>query len=333
MAVSIRDIAQRAGVSTSTVSKVLNGSREPIRLQTQDRIRRAVLELGYRPNRLAQSIARRKSGTIGLMISGLQNPFFVSLLETAESLLMTSGYQILLDAAPSVEGSYAQHSRLNGWPVDGVLMWAFPEQSLQMYIGAQAADIPVVYLGNPRADASDHYGGGRLAVEHLLERGYRRIAYLGASQSGSLHGPRYQAYADACRKAGLTPETIELEHRAETCETGLAGGLRLAALPPEQRPEAVVCVNDVLAIGVYHGLRRGGMRVPEDCAVVGFDGIKEGQCEDIPLTTVHSSVEKLCREAMAILKQRMEGDQEGVDQKAVALQITIPTEFMQGGTT
>jgi LacI family transcriptional regulator len=333
MAVSIRDIAHHANVSISTVSKVLNGSREPIRAQTQDRIRRAAVELGYQPNRLAQSIARRRTSTIGLMISGLQNPFFVSLLEAAESLLMASGYQILLDAAPSVGGSYAQHSRLNGWPVDGVLMWAFPEQSLETYIGAQANDVPVVYLGNPRDDGSDwvafdHYGGGRLAIEHLISRGYRRIAYLGAHQSGSLSGPRYQAYADACREARLTPETVELEDRAETCETGLAGGLSLAALPPQRRPEAVICVNDVLALGVYHGLRRAGMRVPEDCAVVGFDGIKEGQCEDIPLTTVHSSVDKLCREAMTILTRRMDGDRETAPR-----QFTIPMEFMHGGTT
>ncbi len=333
MAVSIRDIAHQAGVSTSTVSKVLNGSTEPIRAQTQERVRRIATELGYHPNRLAQSVARRKTHTIGLMISGLQNPFFVSLLETAESQLLVSGNQILLDAAPSVAGSYSQPSRLNGWPVDGVLMWAFAEQSLSMYLGAQARDIPVVYLGNRRDDDSDwvafdHYGGGRLAAEHLVTRGYRRIAYLGAFGSGSLRGPRYQAYADVCAEAGLPIEIFELEDVAETCETGLAGGLRLAVLPPEKRPEAVLCVNDVLALGVYHGLRRAGLRVPEDVAVVGFDGIKEGQCEDIPLTTVYASPEKLCREALEILVRRIAGDRQGPP-----CQITVPTEFMRGGTT
>ncbi|MGI4788185.1 MAG: LacI family DNA-binding transcriptional regulator [Janthinobacterium lividum] len=332
MAISIRDIASQAGVSTSTVSKVLNGSRETIRPQTQERVRRIASEMGYHPNRLAQSIARRRTGTIGLMISGLQNPFFVSLLETAEALLLDSGNQILLDAAPSIAGSYAQHSRLNGWPVDGVLMWAFAEQSLEMYLGVQAREIPVVYLGSPRDDGSDwvafdHYGGGRLAAEYLVRRGYRRIAYLGAFGSGSFQGPRYQAYADVCQEKDLGVETFELEDQAETCEAGLAGGLRLAALPAARRPEAVICVNDVLALGVSHGLRRAGLRVPDDVAVIGFDGIMEGQCEDIPLTTVLTSPKALCQEALGILTQRIAGHRGEAPR-----QITIPVEFLPGGT-
>lgn len=332
MAVSIRDIALQAGVSTSTVSKVLNGSRETIRPQTQERVRRIASKMGYQPNRLAQGIARRRTGTIGLMISGLQNPFFVSLLETAEALLLDSGSQILLDAAPSIAGSYAEHSRLNGWPVDGVLMWAFAEQSLEMYLGTQARDTPVVYLGSPRDDGSDwvafdHYGGGRLAAEYLVGRGYRRIAYLGAHGSGSLRGPRYQALADVCWEAGLRVETFELEDPAETCQAGMIGGLRLAALPADRRPEAVVCVNDVLALGVYHGLRRAGLHVPDDVAVIGFDGIMEGQCEDIPLTTVSTSPKALCQEALGILTQRMAGDHVGAPR-----QITIPVELLHGGT-
>lgn len=191
MPVSIRDVAARANVSVSTVSKVMNDAPSRIPADTQENIRRAGLALGYAPNRMARSLGRRCTDTIGLMISGLRNPFFVDLAEAAEAALLEKGYQVLLEAASSDRGTYTRHSKLRGWPVDGILIWSAPEESLFDYIGAQAEGLPTVYLGHLRPDdpgsdavGCDLYEGGRLIAEHFIGRGYgvvdnRRIVSIG----------------------------------------------------------------------------------------------------------------------------------------------------------
>jgi DNA-binding LacI/PurR family transcriptional regulator len=348
VAISIREVAAQAGVSRTTVSQVLNNNAQArITDETRERVRRVAQETGYRPNLLARSLGRRRTDTLGLMISGLRNPFFVSLLEAAEAVALEAGYQVLADTAPaSALGSYSEHGRLRGWPVDGVLMWGFPHQVASNYLGPQSQDIPVVYLGYTRRDgtcavAFDLHGGGRQAAEHLVTQGYRRITYLYPYRAG-LQEPanpsaepadlRYQAYREVCRDAGLEPRTILMPREEETRAAGLEAGLRLAALAPSERPDAVLCFNDVIAVGVYHGLRRAGLSVPGDMAVIGFDGIEEGRFLDKPLTTVVSPADVLCREAFGLLAPLLRGEQAGEARPAEARQVLVPTALFRGET-
>ena len=333
MSVSIRDVAAQAGVSLATVSKVLNertGTR--ISSGTQRRVREAALALGYQPNRLAQGMVQRKTQTLGVMISGLQNPFFLSVLEETERRALEAGYQVFLDAAPSVAGTYGTHIKLRGWPVDGVLMWAASDQTLAQFLGPQAHDLPVVFLGYPRADSTDWVAfdlaeGGRLAARYLIERGCRRIGYVypwawPRPDVGLVHG----ACLETCHEAGVSVETISTVRPEETRRAGLETGLLIAARPAAERPDALFCHNDVIAVGVYHGLRRGGLRVPEDMALVGFDGIEEGQCLDVPLTTVQTPVDIFCKEAMSLLMRRLAKTPEPPGQ------IVVPVRLLRGGT-
>ena len=333
MPVSIRDVAAHAGVSLATVSKVLNdrtGSR--IAPGTQRRVREAAETLGYQPNRLAQGMVQQKTQTLGVMISGLQNPFFLSILEETERRALDAGYQVFLDAAPSVDGTYSEHVKLRGWPVDGVLIWAAPNQTLADFLGPQARDLPVVHLGYPRTDGTDWVAfdlaqGGRLAARYLIERGCRRIGYVypwawPRPDVGLVHG----ACLEICREAGIFVETISTVRQEETRRVGLETGLMIAARPVSERPDALFCHNDVIAIGVYHGLRRAGLRVPEDIALVGFDGIEEGQCLDVPLTTVHTPVDILCKEAMSLLMRRLAKTLEPPGE------MIVPVRLLQGGT-
>ncbi len=302
--------------------------------ETRERVQRAAQELGYEPNYLARSLGRRRTDTVGLMISGLKNPFFVDIMETAERLAQEAGYQVLLDAAPSIAGTYAMHGKLRNWPVDGILMWAFAHQKLDDFVGSRAAGVPIVYLGYARDDGAatvsfDLYGGGRQAAEHLLQRGYRRIAFVTTRPFPVLEtaDARYRAYHDLCSKAGRTPEVFVLEPAEQTRAAGFQSGRALAALPASKRPDALLCINDVIAVGVYHGLQHSGLRVPEDVAVVGFDGIEEGRYLDVPLTTVDAPVEQLCRQAFDLLMRRLSGA------LRVTQQIVIPTTLRIGGTT
>ena len=322
MAVSIADVAKRAGVSGGTVSHVLNnngGAR--IAPATQERVRAAAAHLGYQPNRLARSLGRQRTDTLGLMISGLQNPFFVHLLEAAERRAQKMGYHVMLDTAPSVGGTYHEHGKLRGWPVDGVLMWTIQCQQAQTYLGPQAADLPTVYLGNVgtcfgEAVMFDIEPAARQAAEHLLARGRRKLAYLfpypavlenpDSAHEGVIYEEgRYAAYAKVCRDAGLPLELVIMEKPEETREAGWLTGLALAARPASERPDAVLCLNDVVAQGVLFGLRRGGLRVPEDVAVVGCDGIAEGRFLETPLTTIVLDVETLCARGLDLLARRL----------------------------
>lgn len=338
MPVSIREVAARVGVSPGTVSHVLNGNvHARIAVATQDRIRRAAEEMGYQPNRLARSLGRGRTDTIGVIVSGLRNPFFADIVETLEGITVASGLHAIVEVTPQPPGDTVHHGNLSGWPVDGIILWAPPWQSLADRAGGGAnggSHAPVVYLGYPRTDGTDWVAfdlaaGGRMVAEHLLDRGRRRTWYL-TPFTENVPRPREArviAYTEVCRERGLEPNVVLLPRKEETRQVGLEMGLRIAALPPDERPDAVLCHNDIVAVGVYHGLVRGGIRVPEEVAVTGFDGLAEGQCLDRPLTTMLTPAEEMCRSAVDLLLRRIAGE------TGPAEGISIPGCLMIGETS
>ncbi|MDR3707199.1 MAG: LacI family DNA-binding transcriptional regulator [Capsulimonadaceae bacterium] len=347
MPVSLTDVAVRAGVARGTVSSVLNNRSAQARIspRTQERVRTAAAELGYRPNRLAQGLGKGRTNIIGLMIPGLRNPFFLSLLEAAEERAFRDGCDVLPDSAFQLRAAFNAEGKLSGWPVDGVLIWVHPDRSLSDFLGPWVQNIPVVYLGYRRNDDSDYVaidreGGVRTAMEHLRERGYRRIAYLYPWHDLQPEDSRYIVYEQLCREFGVCPEKIALETlntqmrhspitQAGLREAGLTTGLSIAARPKSDMPDAIVCHNDLVAIGLFNGLRRGGITVPDDIAIVGFDGIEEGQYLDKPLTSVESPGLRLIESAMDILRERLDGF--GADRPP--RQIVLPSTLRIGQTT
>ena len=334
MAVSLREVALQAGVSTSTVSRVLSGdARVQIAAQTQKLVRATALEMGYQPNRFARSLITGRTHTLGLMISRLSNPFFVSLIEGAESAAKAGGYKVLLDADGSHADDYLQSGRLTDWPVDGVIMWTWADQQLSDFLGGRALDTPVVYVGERSRpnDAPtlvyDVAAGAKQAIAYALERGARRPAQLVPYGPGDWERPelRAQIYNDACAKAGLQLETIVASPRAETREAGFNSALVLAQRPAHLRPDVVLCHNDIMAIGFYHGLLRAGVKVPEEIGVIGFDGLEEGRFLDKRLTTVHIPGEKIGERAVQMLLQQLSGESE-------RREVTVSTQFVRGET-
>jgi DNA-binding LacI/PurR family transcriptional regulator len=349
MPVSLREVAERAGVARGTVSSVLNDRAAELRIstQTQERIRRIAEEMGYRPNRLARGLEKGRTNILGLMIPGLRNPFFLGLLETAEERAFQAGYDVLPDTGFQLRASYHVHGKLSGWPVDGILIWVRPDKTLADYLGKWNEDAPVVYLGYKREDTTDFVGidredGVRQVMQHLQERGYRRIAYLYPWADLQPVDSRYTVYEAVCADKGLEPERIMLETlepqdrlslitQAGLREAGLKTGLSLALRPVGDRPDAIVCHNDLVAIGLFHGLRRGGLDVPEDVAVVGFDGIEEGLYLDKPLTTAVSPGVQVVETAFHILTQRLSDTDTHVERQPQ--QIMLPSTLRIGSTT
>ena len=331
---SIRDVAEKAGVSIGTVSHVLNGNGQArISVATQERVRGIAIALGYRPNRLARSLWRGKTDTIGLLVSGLQNPFFVEVLEAAQRLAIEAGYQVLVDSGPSVKGTYNAHPRISDWPVDAALAWTNPDQSITSFIGANGSSIPTVYLGFERKDGSDWvafdlYEGTMQLAKHLAERGYRRVGFVSAYEiEKSSQESRYRAYCDACALYAWEPRLYVTEGEQETRSAATELGSDVARLGHD-RPDALLCHNDILAVGVACGLERAGVLIPNEIAVAGFDGIEEGQFRVKPLTTVRTDPEELVRAALEMLYERMNS---GNDGKARTKK--IPAQLLIGGTT
>jgi DNA-binding LacI/PurR family transcriptional regulator len=139
-----------------------------------------------------------------------------------------------------------------------------------------------------------------------------------------------KAYEDVCREAGLpiTHLHIKQQHAEIECMLSLDVGLEIARLPADERPDAVICLNDMLAFGFYNGVRRAGLRIPEDIAIVGFDGSYLGRCLDLPLTTVAIPVEAICKAAIDLIVARLGGDRESGPRRLV-----LPTELIIGCTT
>jgi LacI family transcriptional regulator len=334
MTVSLKTVAERAGVSGATISRVLNGKNDRIPIETQERIIKIASEMGYRSNRFLRNSREGKTSTIGLMIAGLLNPFFVSVMESAERNALKLGYQVVLDPGLTVRGSYETHGKLQDWPVDGIVMWARTSQTIFDVLGSSALRVPAVYIGDERTDnenyvALDLASGTREIVKHLICRGYRSMTYVAPYDfRGPAPDPRVAAYLQSCVDSGIEPQYFVMDPQEETFTAGLKTGMHFGRMDSHYRPRALVCHNDVIAVGVYNGLKRCGIRVPQDVALTGYDGIELGQCLDIPLTTIAAPVEEMCSLAMQILARHIT-----TENTAPTQHFLLPVKLLVGGTT
>ncbi len=336
MRVSLADVAERAGVSKGTVSHVLNENTSArIAPATQERVRQVAAEMGYRPNIFARSLLGKQTKTLGLMIAGLENPFFVEIAKAMENAMAQAGYQALLYSTMAEPGGYPEFRNPSSWPVDGLFVWSRDEIDLTRYIGSQMHSFPVIYLGyedtgNRDYVAYDLYSGARKAMEYLVSRGYKRIASV--RPEGAAGGPpsesRGRVYLEVCNEIGQQPEYYFLDSCVSGMVSGFRTGMEIGAMPASQRPDALFCYNDTIAFGACQGLRRSGLRIPEDIGVTGFDGIEIGKCLDVPLTTVLSPPQPLAAAAVSILRRRLSGDLEAGFERVI-----IPTELVIGQTT
>ncbi|MGI4790594.1 MAG: LacI family DNA-binding transcriptional regulator [Janthinobacterium lividum] len=331
------DVAARAQVSAGTASHVLNGNHKArIAPATQERVRRAAQELGYRPNMFARSLLGKKSKTLGLMANNLDNPFFIGVARAAWQRAHEIGYEMLLDAQFSSLEMFRDRPRPRALPADGLLLWAETVQDIEFLLGREALGLPLVYLGlMSEADCDsvtfDFGAGMRQILDHLMQRGCRRpVMIVPGPREGDVLAPRSRAHAfhEYCRERTLPGTIFQLRTDLSYAEAALQGGLALAALPASSRPDAAVCYNDLTAIGVYNGLRRGGLRVPQDIAVTGFDGITEGQCLDLPLTTVVLPIDLACGAAIEMLVHRIEHVSNNPPNR-----ISLPSRLLAGATT
>ena len=289
---TIREVAKAAGVSTQTVSRVIN-DRPDVAPETRDRIRSAIADLGYQPSALARSLIQRRSYTLGVVTAGLKYIGPSRTLNGIAQQAEKSGYTLLLKELTSfeAENTAPQIQALLSRHVDGII-WAVPEvgdNHRWIETSLSRVPVPMVFLATEvRPDLAvvnyDNFGGGKKATEHLLEQGYKHIGHIAGPLDWWESRERKAGWKSALQAEGLEP--VET-HATEGNWSSASGDVAFRQLL-EQYPEmdAVFVGNDQMALSVLQIATQRGISVPADLGVVGFDGIAEAPYYSPPLTTV-----------------------------------------------
>jgi LacI family transcriptional regulator len=334
--ITLQDIAARAGVSKMTVSAVLNGRTGRIFVSevTRTRVLSLAREMGYRPNAAARALSTGRTGVVEFWAQNVDNPFFNAVFHAVRSHLLAHNLAVTLFemTAPRPTPSEGAESSLHpyaasGWAADGLLILDYPggEPRLEETMRARGArDLPFVTMGTYVASEADFvqvdlYAGAVDAVRHLVALGRKRVAYLVDHASYYPEEPRCRAYAEVMRSAGLEPEwMVAPDNRRATSRKFLHAHMRERGCP-----EALFCHNDLMAVGAHRALRDLGLRMPEDVAIAGCDGIEEIEYLDPPLTTVAQPVEEMCALACRFLHARIEDPKLAPQQQILKPQLIV----------
>lgn len=305
MDVTIKDIAREAGVTHTTVSRALRGS-SLISVETSERIHQIAAAMGYQPSAAARSLKTNRSQVLGVIVSHIADPFFSEILQGIDEIAQQSGYSLFIAAA--------QHDRareegivktMREHRVDGVIICSTPFSAEQSQL-LKSSNTPLVVINNQSAEDyrysiyHDDVDGSRQVVQHLIKLGHRRIAYLGNSQSGRTTLDRLTGFRQEMETAGLAVATEYVyEVPGSRPEDGVSASTYFLNLP--QPPTAIFCFNDMLAIGVLHGLQNSGIRVPEDISIVGFDNIVFSAYTKPALTTLDQPKHYIGAEAARLI--------------------------------
>lgn len=314
MRVTLKDIAQRAGVSIKTASNVVNDRSAHYSPETFDRVMRAATELGYVPNLAARHLRTGKTGLIALVIPDIVNPYFSDLAQHVIWEAEALGYTVIIDITmddPAKEQWILRGDR--GLAVDGILL---DPRSLAEEIVAGNGSVPIVLLGEAVWDAPydhvaiDNVAAAALATRHLIDLGRRRIAPIGYGMSprGGFAVLRQQGFAAALAEAGLDLRhdyLITPPRGMHDWQRGYHVMKELLALP--EPPDAVFCFIDALAFGAMRMILDAGLRIPEDIAVVGMDNVSESSYANPPLSTIAPDKQALARQAVTLLVERVTG--------------------------
>jgi LacI family transcriptional regulator len=307
--VTLRDVAEAAGVSVATASKALNDQGR-MTAETRTRVQAIARELGFRPNSLAQSLLRRRSFTVGLLTNDTYGRFSLPVMAGVSEALLDNGVSVFLcnvEDDPRL-GQLHVDAMLEK-RVDGIIATG-KRIDRRLPVDLSNLGIPVIYaFTDPDPDSiafvSDDESGARLAVEHLIALGRRRIVHVTGPESFAVVHQRAGAYRAVLAEHGLQPPEVLTGAWSEAWGHEAVAQLFDA---PEPRPDAVFCGNDQIARGVVDALRERGLRVPEDVGVIGFDNWEiVAAATRPPLTTIDMNLTALGREAGLTLLSLVDG--------------------------
>lgn len=315
MAVTIKDIAKLAGVTHSTVSRALHG-HPGIAPETVTRIKQIADELGYVPSAVARGLKTKRSHALGVIVSRIDDPFFGEILQGIEDVSQQAGYSLFVAASQrNFEREQVIVQAMGERRVDGLIICSTNfekqhENKLKTY------GIPIVAVDNQALSDyqysiyHDDFFGSQRATAHLVDLGHEKIAYLGNQEAGRTTQDRLDGFCQALQDAAYPVRDEYIFHGPNGLpDGGVAGAHYFVGL--EEPPTAIVCFNDMMALGVLQGLKNSDVDVPQECSVVGFDDINITAYTDPPLTTFEQPKYQLgcaaARMMMKLLDSRSDG--------------------------
>lgn len=329
--VTLAEVAAAAGVSAATASHVLSARadrRGTIRVsaETGERVSRIARDLGYVPSAAARGLVRGGPDRIAIMVPNLRQPYFAKMAETLILALEERGLHTTLRL--SYDAAAERDAVLGRSTTDVAGMIVCPHFLSAELLDGQAPPFPVVQVGGAPTDGIDcvvmgEYDGALAAARHLLDLGRRRIAYVADPWLASREGPRHRAYLDAHGERGLSPDPRLAIQGADwdRRETGLEAmvGLLRTGIPFD----AVMCVNDAVAVGAMRAAALAGLRIPEDVAFTGFDATEEAAFTTPPLTSVDPGVHEMAQQAVEMLARRLDGSAEPAGRESAPPSLVI----------
>lgn len=310
MKIRIEEIAKEAGVSRSTVSRVLQ-NHPNVKPDTREKVTEVMQQLGYRPNRLARGLVTGKFNFVGLIVGDVRNPFYSEVAHIAEDILNEQGYMVVLcNSDYNIEKEKNYLNMMEDFGFAGVIMTSAAENS-ELATMLKNMDCPVVLINrylrnfNSNVVTIDNHLGGYLAVNHLLSLGHRNIAMLAGPEDSSSSRERLEGWKEAFAEYNLPwPGVCYSDLHSKF---GYDFGLSLLKMPKNKRPTAVCAVNDAMALGVMQAFTENGLSIPEDLSVIGFDDISPIVQSKIGLTTIRQPQEEMGKVAANMLLDRIKG--------------------------
>ncbi|MGG3838335.1 LacI family DNA-binding transcriptional regulator [Paenibacillus thiaminolyticus] len=304
---TIKDVAEKAGVTVTTVSRVLN-NRGYISQETRDKVYRVMDELQYRPNEIARSLSKKRSMMLGLIIPTIAHPFFAEMTNYIETYAFSLGYKILLCNSRLDRVKEKEYiNMLKSHRVDGMIMGSHT-LDVQEYVklrqpvitfDRQIADIPYI--------SSDNYQGGVLAAQLLIDRGCRRIAHISGNLSLDMLGNRrLEGFLDTLRKHALEPLVIELG--TDVFESSGYESMIRSLLEKEPEIDGLFASSDIIAVHVMKVCSSLGIKVPERMKLIGYDDISLASLVEPELTTIRQPLEAMSRLAVDLIDKLIQGE-------------------------
>lgn len=333
---NIKDIARRAGVHPSTVSRVLNpATRSMVSAPLAETIERIAEELGYRRNTLASGLRTRKTFTVGIVIPDLTNPVFPPIVRSAEQTLDAAGYIAVLADSGTRRSEREIVDNMRARDVDGLIL-ATAKRRDPVVDACVEQGIPLVLVNrtvsrhNVSAVINDDELGIELALTHLVELGHRSIAYIGGPQSTSTGYVRFHAFLRTAKRLGLSADEALVVNAAVFSDTAGAEALE-RMLDTGKRFTAVVTANDLLALGCCDALRARRLRCPDDLSITGFNDMPFVDRFDPPLTTLHIPHDELGVQAARLLLEHVERPDAPVRQMRLAPRLIVRGSTARAG--
>lgn len=308
---TIMDVAKLAGFSRTTVSRVINNNG-PVSKEAREKIEKAMKELNYSPNFFAQGMRTNRTRTIVALVPDYANPFYSDIFKSIEDAACKNDYMLSIcstDQDPEKEIDSIQ--RIIQRNIDGIICFTYNRQEKNLsYLLKIAKEIPIVFMDKilDSDDIScvltDGFKGTREAITYLLGKDKRRIAYIKGSAHHRVTGERFAGYQQALADFGIEYDEKMVYDGDFHLKSGYQGAEKLMSL--EKPPEAIVAATDLMAFGVLKYLKKAGIKVPDEVNVVGFDNISINNIVEPTLTTYAQPIEKLGKEAVRILLNKIE---------------------------